>query len=661
MAKGPVISITLTADDKTKGGFRSATANVEGFGKKVSGGAVALGTFAGNIAAQAVPAVFDFGKELFGLGQKYDTMAKKADTVFGDQAGSIKTWADSVNESFGLADEEVVGLAASMGDLLVPMGFSREAAAGLTTETLDAAAALSAWSGGQYDTAQVSEILTKAMLGERDSLKALGISINQAEVDQRALAIAQAEGRDSITDMDKALATQQLVLEKSTDAQTAWADGTMDSVKAQNEVSAAWADGKAELARGLLPMVNKAVTFIARDFIPKVKELIRTFQEKWPEIRAAVEPIINWFRDTITDVTTVVMALWNTFGSTILSYVKGAFDGIKDVVQGVLSVIQGIIDTVLGVLTGDWAKAWDGIQAIFDGVWQAIKGLLKLALATIKGMIKLAWDAVKKLTSKAWDGIKDAVSNAITGVVNYISGLPGKLWSALSSAPSKLVERGKQFLRGLYDGVTWYWNNVVKRFYVDLPRKIISAIGDVGSTLKTKGWNLLVGFKNGLIDKFNDIRNWVKAIPGRILDTLYNAGVSLKTFGWNLLVGFKNGLIGKWNDIKSWVTDKINWIKDQFKSGFGIFSPSKVFMGYGSDMMKGLAIGLDRGSVRAERALNGTIGSLSVDSNARIMRPSGGSTARGGNTYVNMPAGTRADDVARALRLYERRNGAYAA
>lgn len=41
------------------------------------------------------------------------------------------------NEALGISDERLTGLAASMGDLLVPMGFSRDAAAGLTTDTKD--------------------------------------------------------------------------------------------------------------------------------------------------------------------------------------------------------------------------------------------------------------------------------------------------------------------------------------------------------------------------------------------------------------------------------------------------------------------------------------------------------------------------------------------
>jgi hypothetical protein len=66
-----------------------------------------------------------------------------------------------------------------MGDLLKPMGFTADQAADMSTEMVGLAGALSAWSGGTIDAAGVADIMTKAMLGETDGLKALGISMGE--------------------------------------------------------------------------------------------------------------------------------------------------------------------------------------------------------------------------------------------------------------------------------------------------------------------------------------------------------------------------------------------------------------------------------------------------------------------------------------------------
>lgn len=432
MAKSPVIAITITADDKTDKGFRSASASVEGFGSKIGAGAIALGTFAGNIAANALPAAINLGKELFAVGQAAEQMAKKSNVVFGDSAADIAKWADGINESLGISDERVVGLAANMGDLLVPMGFSREAAAELTQESLNAAGALAAWSGGQYDAAQVSEIMTKAMLGERDGLKALGISINQAEVDQRALAIAQADGRTEVTAMDEALATQQLMLEKSADAQTAWADGTMDSVKSQNELSATIDDVKTSLGTALVPMIQSVVKWIVEDMIPAVQNIVATFQEKWPEIQAAVAPVIAWFTETISAFVVLVQELWRQFGERLLEHATNYWNFIRDGIEAALQVIKGIIDVITGLISGDWSKVWEGIKAIAQGVWDGITNLIGFALQTIGLLIDVAWNAVKTLTSNAWEAVKKSVSGSIDAIVGFVTGIPGRIVDTVS-------------------------------------------------------------------------------------------------------------------------------------------------------------------------------------------------------------------------------------
>ena len=146
----------------------------------------ALGPIGGVIGgAFAVGKVVDFGKEMFGLGQELDVYNKKADTVFEGGAGLVKAWADQNNEAMGLSKEKLTGLAAGFGDLLKPMGFSAEQAGKMSTEVVGLSGALSAWSGGQTSAAEVSDILAKAMLGETDGLKQLGISISQDEVNTR--------------------------------------------------------------------------------------------------------------------------------------------------------------------------------------------------------------------------------------------------------------------------------------------------------------------------------------------------------------------------------------------------------------------------------------------------------------------------------------------
>ena len=200
--------------------------------------------------------------------------------------------------------------AANAGDLLKPMGFTADQAADLSTDLIGLSGALSEWSGGQRSVAETADILSKALLGERESLKPLGIAINQAQVDQRALTIAQRDGRDAITEQDKALATQQLIFEKSTDAQKAFAEGGNDLIAAQNQLRARFNQLKEDLARNLMPTFER-MAVVALELMDVFEEdglggvigaLGDKIAEAWPSIRSKLgewtEGFLNWVAET---------------------------------------------------------------------------------------------------------------------------------------------------------------------------------------------------------------------------------------------------------------------------------------------------------------------------------------------------------------------------
>lgn len=232
-----------------------------------------MGSFAGaTVAGFGVAQVVAFAGEILDVGIKLEGLRAKAKTVFEDQIGRVKEWASESAGAMGLTEDAAIGAGASIADLLKPMGFTAEAATDQTLKLLDLSAALSAWSAGAYDAAEVSQILTKAMLGEREQLKSLGISITEADVKARLLAKGQKELTGASLAQAKALATQELIFEKSTDAVRAWTDGSMDSLKAANESKASWTEFGQGIKEALLPIPQWAMD---------ADEALRTMATPW--------------------------------------------------------------------------------------------------------------------------------------------------------------------------------------------------------------------------------------------------------------------------------------------------------------------------------------------------------------------------------------------
>ncbi|MDU5045086.1 MAG: phage tail tape measure protein, partial [Enterobacter roggenkampii] len=65
-------------------------------------------------------------------------------------------------------------------------------------------------------------------------------------------------------------------------------------------------------------------------------------------------------------------------------------------------------------------------------------------------------------------------------------------------------------------------------------------------------------------------------------------------FGGHLIDGLVNGIKNKWESLKSTVTEMGDSVGGWFKEKLGIHSPSRVFMGFGSNISQGAAIGLQR-------------------------------------------------------------------
>lgn len=202
------------------------------------------------------------GKAMRDLGIRITDLDKKARVVFEGQLPVVRRWADANKRAFGLSRRETVGLAANMADLLKPMGFTAREATNMSTRVLDLSGALSKWSGGTKTTAQVSESLTKALLGEREELKQLGISITEADVKARLAKKGQEDLTGAAREQAEAIATQELILEKSTDAQKAWADGGKAAAESQRSLGTTVAELKEALAAGLQPVIANIVGWL---------------------------------------------------------------------------------------------------------------------------------------------------------------------------------------------------------------------------------------------------------------------------------------------------------------------------------------------------------------------------------------------------------------
>jgi hypothetical protein len=218
--------------------------------------------FAAFAAIEVIKGAKEVAIGLFNMGREAQIMDAKFKRVFGDARKIVNDFAKANARDMGLTIGEYQKAATAAGDLLIPMGFQRESAAQLSGQLINLSGALSNWTAGEKDAAEVSEILTKALLGEREQLKSLGISIREADVTARLAAKGQDKLTGSALEQAKALATLELITEKSTDAQKEFAEGGENLSKQANRIRETWQSVKEFFANLFIPVFATVLGWI---------------------------------------------------------------------------------------------------------------------------------------------------------------------------------------------------------------------------------------------------------------------------------------------------------------------------------------------------------------------------------------------------------------
>jgi len=412
------LAVVITGDAK---GARKAFGEVESAGgglqsklTKVGGGITSAFKGAAVGATLIGGGLAVFGNQLLTSGAQVSAWRQKTNVVFEGQAADVRKWADKNNEAFGLTDDELAGLAASFGDLLKPMGFTAGQAADMSTKVVGLSGALSSWSGGTVSAAGASDILAKAMLGETDGLKSLGIAISAADIDARLAAKGQDKLTGAALAQAKAVATQELIFEKSTDAQKAWADGGNKALLGQNKLKAVIAEVKETIATGLTPVLAAAAGWLG-DKLPVALASARNFFDQVKPTALGVASALGGVIDSLRPVVAAIADFVGKNPAPVIAVVAAAVGGLA-IATVALAIAENAalipVYLVLGamaLLVGAFVLAYqkvDWFRTAVDTVVRVVKanavssfGLLRDAVGWVidKAVIAWTWFDVKIL------------------------------------------------------------------------------------------------------------------------------------------------------------------------------------------------------------------------------------------------------------------------
>lgn len=280
-------------------GLRRAKRSLASFAKFAAGGVLAAGAAAGAAGAGLTAASVN------SFINAQETFAK-FETVFSNVGTMANAAAANLSKNYGLARTESKALLADTADLLSGFGFAQSKALEMSTAVNELAVDLASFTNFSGGAKGASLALTKALLGERESVKSLGIAITENDIKALAASKGMAKTLDRQT---KAALTLELALKQSKNAIGDFARTADSPANRLRVLKARWTDIKVvlgeiafkslDLGNGIGSLTDGLSKF-AEDLSKNSVDWIRTIRLFVNEVITSVKKTFAWVEALFT-------------------------------------------------------------------------------------------------------------------------------------------------------------------------------------------------------------------------------------------------------------------------------------------------------------------------------------------------------------------------
>lgn len=256
----------------------------------------------------------------------------KFDEVFISIKKGANRMAVSFANSFGLAQSSAKEFLSSTGDILVGFGFTEKAAFDMSLQVNELAQDLASFANLEGGAEQAANALTKALVGETESAKALGIVIRQdnKEFKNNVAAIMQAQGVSLI--QAKSIEILRIAYEQSGKAVGDFARTQHQLANAERILSERIKEITEKVGAGLIPIFTGMVGVLNLLLTP-TKTLTEEYELQKNSVEALEErlnPLLGTYKELKSkggDVSKVIQQIanimpeavtqWDSYGNAV--------------------------------------------------------------------------------------------------------------------------------------------------------------------------------------------------------------------------------------------------------------------------------------------------------------------------------------------------------
>lgn len=488
------------------------------------------------------------------LASDMEESINKVNVAFKSSGKDVLNWSNTTLESFGIAKGSALDMAALFGDMGTAMGQTPMEAAKMSKSLVGLAGDLASFKNIGIEQAQ--DALKGIFTGEGESLKTLGVIMQDSTLEAYALATGQKKAYDEMTQAEKVALRYAFVMNATKNAQGDFArtnDGAANQMRIFQE---SIQELGAKFGQILLPTFTMLTT--------KINEVVQWFGQLNPTtqqfiviiglIVAAIGPLVFIIGTLISSLgaitgalaaisgpvllvigalaalTAAIVYLWNknetfrtaviaiwenikamalfifqglqdwwkVWGDTIVGMFKNYFEIIKIAVQTVFNWIKAFWQDWGPYITQLFKLTFSNIVTALKFVWDTIKNIIEIAIGVISGIIKLFLSVLKGDWQGAWDAVKDIFS---------------AVWNGMKNQLSNSIE----LIKGILNNFITFAGNVLKNLWEGVKNTTVSIWDGIVGGIKS-AINSIIGFINGMVQKvadgINAVTGFVNNVPG---------------------------------------------------------------------------------------------------------------------------------------------------
>lgn len=465
---------------------------VKAVGDKISGVGQKLSGLGRSMTTRLTVPIVAAGTASVKMASDYEENLNKVDVAFNNSASTVKEWAKTATEQFGLSENSALEAAALFGDMGTSMGLTDEEAADMAVTLTGLAGDLSSFKNIGIDQAMTA--LKSVFTGETESLKNLGVVMTQTNLEE----FAAKTGRvyKEMSQAEKVALRYEYVLQSTENAQGDYArtsDGTANSIRTMQ--------ASAE---------NLAVVF-GQEILPYITPLIQGLTDLIQQFASLDEGT----KQTIITALGVIAALGPVL--TIIGTLVSAIGGIVSAV--------GTLTTAFGAISA----AAPAIGTALAAIGAALTGPIGIIAAIIAALVALGvaiyanWDKIKAFCADVAAGFERLKADVVAKWTEIKTNIANKVTEIKTNAINKFVEIKTKItdtFSNLKNSITSTVGNI-KNAIVNGFQGAVNFIKSLPQKALTWGRDMIQNFVNGIWDKIGSVTDAISGVADRIAGFLH--------------------------------------------------------------------------------------------------------------------------------------------